>query len=684
MPIVCRHPARARVAGEHLSGREMRAFGVRVNGNKDLRLRLVGAFSALALVVLAIFAVVLYSVARDSGLKHEYAALHDVLGMEADALSAVVADPHPVEAVLEFLQERAGSEYLPLAVRDDGRILAAPMVAETLGIDSAVSRWSELVTSEAQDGALWRAGQRFNWSRRAIPKSNYQLVVLRRSAADGLSLLDLIGVRVLLVGLAIGWLAVWLALIVSAAIIRRYVQDNARRMAVMSRDALTGLPNRLELHQALQQEPEREAGALMVMDLDQFKEINDTLGHNHGDALLKEIGPRLRRVVRDSDLIVRLGGDEFAVVLRSVDEYQAVRRAHLILESIAEPFLVEGIPITVDTSIGIARFPADGVDAPALVRAAEVAMYHAKAQHSGYAVYTKEFDPYNRRRLSLLGDLRLAIERGQMSLYFQAEVDIRARRVWGVEALLRWQHPQHGFVPPDEFIPLAEQAGIINPLTIWVLNAALRQWRTWKAMGIDMKMAVNISVKSFQDDNLAKRIGGLLKDWEVPPDRLELEITESIIMEEPERAMRILTELNHMGVGLAIDDFGTGHSSLAYIKKLPVARIKIDKSFVLDMIDDDQDAIIVRTIVELAHNLGLDVTAEGVETLHAWELLEILGCDLAQGYYLFRPMPADDLIRALLESPYHVVPSLDALSRASDPVRPRDPVVTPWRPRSRS
>ena len=414
-------------------------------------------------------------------------------------------------------------------------------------------------------------------------------------------------------------------------------------------DALTDLPNRTLFHDRVGQaltaaRRDHLPVAVMIMDLDRFKEVNDTLGHASGDELLKQAGVRLRAALRESDTVARLGGDEFGVLLpKVVDSAAAVSVARKLRSALEEPFTIHGLALQIEASIGIALYPEHGDDVHSLLQRADVAMYEAKEHPAGCEVYARERDEYSPDRLTLLTELRRAIDRGELVLHYQPKAELRGGAVKGVEALVRWSHASRGLVPPDEFIPLAQKTGVIVPLTFFVLNEAVRQARTWQLEGLDLCVGVNLSARNLLDVHLPDTVGELLARWEVPPSLLELEITESTILADPIRAMHVLSRLSGMGVRLAIDDFGTGYSSLAYLKRLPVDALKIDKSFVQGMESDENDAVIVRSTIDLGRNLGLQVVAEGVETAEAWRQLLILGCDYAQGYYLSRPVPAAEL-----------------------------------------
>ena len=420
-------------------------------------------------------------------------------------------------------------------------------------------------------------------------------------------------------------------------------------------DALTGLPNRTLFRDRIEQAitAGRRAdvdSAVMLIDLDHFKEINDTLGHHAGDRLLEEVARRLELSLSEDDTVARLGGDEFGVLLprlRRAGDANVVARQ--LLAGLREPFSIEGLTLEVDASIGMACHPTHGTGVEALIQRADIAMYSAKESGGGHAMFEPRLDRFSPRRLSLAGGLRSAIQNGEIVLFFQPKAELVSGRVTGVEALARWEHPRLGLVGPAEFVPIAEQTGLITPLTSYVLDAALRQVRQWKDQGQELSVAVNLSARSFLDTQLAVEIPRLLEKWDVDARLLELEITESMLMLDPGRAQATLERLSRIGLTLSVDDFGTGYSSLANLKRLPVDVIKIDKSFVMDMAIDASDAAIVRSTIDLAHNLGLRVVAEGVESHQAWTRLCELGCDLAQGFYVSRPLPAGDLSRLLEE-----------------------------------
>ena len=412
-------------------------------------------------------------------------------------------------------------------------------------------------------------------------------------------------------------------------------------------DALTGLPNRSFLQRRLEQEAQMAhesniPAALLLLDLDRFKEVNDTLGHPVGDQLLQKIGHRLQSRLRPNDLIARLGGDEFAIVLPATDAAGAIRAARTLLSALDAPLLVNGHAFSIGGSIGIALTPEHGFDVTTLLRCADVAMYVAKRSQSGHAEYSPEVDQHSPRKLALMSELRQAIAEDGLLIHYQPKVSFSLGRMVGVEALVRWPHPEHGLITPVDFIPLAERTGLIGPLTRWVLERAVRQCRDWEQGGLIVNVAVNLSTHTLYDPKLLSTVTDLLQGYEVAPGQLTLEITESMLLDEPERAQIVLADLRALGVSIAIDDFGTGYSSLAYLKRLPVDEVKIDKAFVFGLGGnaDPTDAAIVRAVVAMAHPLQCEVVAEGVESAETWTFLQELGCDLAQGYYFSRPLPA--------------------------------------------
>ena len=440
--------------------------------------------------------------------------------------------------------------------------------------------------------------------------------------------------------------------------VRKERKQTEERLKYLAQyDPLTNLPNRNLLYERMEQalvssRHESKPLALILMDLDHFKEINDTIGHHAGDLLLQQVGLRLQGALRKTDTVARLGGDEFGVLLPGVDEEGATLAARQLLKALEPPFVIGELTMHARASIGIAFFPTHGEDRDTLMRRADIAMYLAKQSANGYAVYSPEHDSYSPERLALIAELHRTIDNNQLFLAYQPKINLGTGTITGLEALARWQHPKIGLIPPDQFIPMAERTGFIKSLTLWGLKAALSQSRYWLQHGVGVPVSVNLSARILHDGGFLDRMEELLESYGIAPEQLELEITESVIMTDPAHALDILTRISRMGVGLSIDDFGTGYSSLAYLKKLPVNAVKIDKSFVIHMIKDQSDAQIVRSTIELAHNLGLKVIAEGIETREVWDRLVALGCDEGQGYYMSRPIAAPEMTQWLHESPW--------------------------------
>lgn len=435
---------------------------------------------------------------------------------------------------------------------------------------------------------------------------------------------------------------------------RKRYEDKLRYQS--HHDSLTSLPNRnklyLDMETCFEQRSAEQISALLLIDLDRFKEINDTLGHNVGDHLLKLIGPRLANEMSEiPGTAARLGGDEFAVFLPRIrSAHQAVVFGHRLLDALSQEFDLEGFTTQVTASIGIAISPQQAQDHHELMRYADIAMYYAKSQMLGLSIYSPEYDPHSTKRLAIVSELGRAIRENQLCLHYQPKVLLNEKRCYGFEALIRWVHPELGFVPPNDFIPIAELTSVIHQLTAWVIERAVEQCRRWQDQGLALSVAVNLSARNLMDDNIPRLVDRLLKKYQLLPARLELEITESSIMTDPTRALRNLEALHILGVHLAIDDFGTGYSSLAYLKRLPVQTLKIDNSFVRNMLEDLQDELIVNSTIHLAHNMGLTVVAEGVENEALLERLREMGCDEAQGYFIGRPMAVINADEWMVES----------------------------------
>src|SRR3954468_11470867 len=500
--------------------------------------------------------------------------------------------------------------------------------------------------------------------------------------------------------LMLGLGAVWAGLVAVTAVASQRLRKQAadREQQALS-DGLTGLPNRtmfndLVTRTILGAQRKKKLLAVMLMDLDRFKEVNDTLGHHNGDLLLQRIAQRMQGVLRDGETIARLGGDEFAILIPDVPDRQAcVHVARRLLKTLEEPVVVGGLALQCEGSIGIAIYPEHGKQVEAIMRAADVAMYVTKEQRSGHEFYDAALHEHRHDagRLALVGELRRAMDEAELVLHYQPKVDLQTGKVKGVEALARWNPPERGLLSPDEVIPLAERSNLLRPMTVYLLDTALRQCNAWRARGLDVSIAVNLSMQNLLDLRLPNDVARLLTSWRLPPGSLELEITESTIMSDHRRAMSILTRLNKMGVTLSIDDFGTGYSSLAYLQELPVSAVKIDKSFVLTMDQDPGNATIVQSTIDLGHNLGLKVIAEGVETEKIYGDLAKMGCDYAQGFFLSKPLSPQKMgvwLDVFMSSKLAASAAAGALSEAEAPAvidgtvaeedSPDDPLRKEW------
>ena len=442
-------------------------------------------------------------------------------------------------------------------------------------------------------------------------------------------------------------LGLWVALF---PILRRVTTRLKRQMDALRHqalhDGLSGLPNRTYFHAALEGALTADPPpglAVMMLDLDRFKEVNDTLGHGSGDLLLVELGRRLRESVREGDVVARLGGDEFGVISTSTfDGPSAVAVADRLRHAIAQPFEVAGVSLEIQASVGIVVAPDHGSDVETLLRRADVAMYAAKRTHAPQ-LYAPELDDNSPLRLALVGELRQALEAGELTVYYQPQLSLGSTTISGVEALVRWQHPTRGFLAPDEFLPAAEHAGLMRDLTRYVLRETLRQCRVWQNAGRRLEVAINVSDRDLVDTRFPDEVRAALAEHGVDPARLQLEITEGTILADGARSEVVLERLDALGIRIAIDDFGIGYSSLAHLRRLPVDVLKIDRSFVMGMQSERADAVIVSSTIELAHSLGLEVVAEGVEDEATMQRLHAAGCDTAQGYHLSRPLPPLDL-----------------------------------------
>ena len=489
--------------------------------------------------------------------------------------------------------------------------------------------------------------------RRAEPAPDFSPVVLAALLAYASIALTLLGVgqftdiETVAIALAIATVLVGMAR-AGRTVIERLRDSQEQAMT----DDLTGLGNRRHLVDTLHAAIESSGAngdelALLLIDLDGFKELNDTLGHHAGDEVLRQIGPRLKELLREDDTLARLGGDEFAVILQPGDEVTASTAGLRLRAALEESFAVGGIQVHIDASIGIALFPDHAEDAMGLLQRADVAMYQAKRMRTGHEVYLAGRDRHSRQRLALVGELGAALEAGELVLHYQPKAELRSGHVRGVEALVRWEHPKRGLLGPVHFLPLVEQSGLTRALTAFVLDRALDEIGRLRLRGSDLGVAVNLGPADLLDLGLPSEVERLLEQHRFPPDRLEIEVSEDIVMADVERTVDVLVGLRAIGVATALDDFGAGRAGLAHLKELHVDVLKIDRSFVMRVAHDERDAAIVHSLMDLGRRLGVRVVAEGVDSAETCTLLSLWGCDEIQGHYLARPMPAHDLERWL-------------------------------------
>ncbi|CAA9481075.1 MAG: diguanylate cyclase/phosphodiesterase (GGDEF & EAL domains) with PAS/PAC sensor(s) [uncultured Solirubrobacteraceae bacterium] len=448
-------------------------------------------------------------------------------------------------------------------------------------------------------------------------------------------------------GLAILWLALFPIVAEASKSLRRQAAENRRQARF---DALTELPNRRSLQESVEHAllglGDGRLAAFLLIDLDHFKEVNDTLGHDHGDRLLQEVATRLGELMRPTDVLARLGGDEFAVFICDVPDRDIVRRrAQEMHAALNLPVDLSSVSVVVDASIGIAMAPQDGTTMDTLLKHADVAMYAAKKTANRVCEYTPELDPYSHDRLELGGQLHEAIARGELVLHYQPLVSAADGRIRGAEALVRWQHPDRGLLPPADFLPLAERTGAIGPLTDFVIDRAIKDAADWNRRGMDVEIAVNLAGASASDPRIPDRVAAALERHGLAPDKLMLELSEDTVITDPRRVAAVLWRLDELGVRLALDDFGTGMSSLAHLRRLPLHQLKIDRSFVSRLLADTQDAGVVEAIIALAQSLSLETVAEGVEDDVIASALTARGCDQLQGYHFSRPVPGADFER---------------------------------------
>ena len=614
-----------------------------------MRLRTQIIFSILGITILAqsVFGLMAYRQITESRGDQLTIFLQYLTREIAERLT-LPGNQYVSEIYLEELRKKFSTPNSTLIIQKDNQIL---YIAGSPHHDISLiaNRLLEAYADADKHGLIELDGMEYYWAVSDLPDKQYQLVMLEPAGSEEIKIASTLRMRLLSSGFVVLWVAVWISLLLSSKILKQLDKKNEQLEHMALHDSLTGLPNRKLLADRMEQlllqsQRNNQSFALFLIDLDRFKEINDTLGHQFGDELLVIVSQRLLESIRDNDSIARLGGDEFAVLLPQTDIKGAEFCARRILNAMDAPFNINGVTTESKASIGIAVFPEHGESADILMQYADVAMYQAKKSHSGYATYDPVHNTHSVRRLQLMNDLRDSIENKRIRVHYQPLLDAETQQLVSVEALARWQHPELGNIKPKEFIPMAEQMGLIRVLTLQILEQALIDFKHWRQLGHELKIAINISTYCLQDLSLPEELAEVLQKNQVDAINLELEITESALMHDLSRAGKILNQLSEMGLKLAIDDFGTGFSSLNYLKKLPVDTLKIDKSFIFDMCENARDRAIVKTIIELGHNLGYKVVAEGVENQKVLDSLKSLQVDFLQGYFCSYPLSADEFI----------------------------------------
>jgi len=617
----------------------------------SLRLKLILSFISISLMIVSIFSVVAYISAREYTRHVEQVRLHK----SNEHLIEMLDKSLPLLAQLQNIVPHHENRDNIFSIIDAPQKRILPGGGFHLGQHLLDELLIQSNTNKRQQGNFTIDEQEYLWSADLIPDSRYIIAnTYLRDSSDISTFFNYVGSPLSTTLLISIWISVWAALLL-ARLFRQLSEKNTQLEYQASHDLLTRLPNRAAIGHYVQQEMEsakinNEKLLFCLVDIDALKEINDSLGHKSGDILLNQVTQRLKRTLRDSGHIGRFGGNKFSVMIKRSEMDNAESIRHKLLENFEPVYEINGHSLYVHATLGIAIFPEHANSAQELIQKTETALHTAKKLAIDSTLYDVSQDNNSAERLRLTHDLRNAIYNEELQLHYQPQFDVRRNKIGSVEALARWIHPQQGFIPPDTFIEIAEQTGLIQPLTDWVLRTAIKQCAEWRDMGKYLTVSINLSARNLHDETLGSQISNLLNYWEVAPDKLCLEITETAMMTDPAHAKKLLKGLDDLGVRLSIDDFGTGYSSLGYLKQLPVDELKIDKSFVLNMATDESDASIVRATVSLAHDLGLEVVAEGVEDQASQDELSRIGCEYIQGYHIARPMPHNELTTLLISA----------------------------------
>lgn len=616
----------------------------------NLRGKLVVYFSLLILAVLIVYGVSAYQISFDSAQAKETRLLESMVRHEATTFEKYYRKHGSLDEVIRHLDEYDADNHVWLLIDAGYSVLYPTQITPIFSGDMLRFPIKKLMKSDATSGFLEVGGQSYSWAVSELGDLGYRIFHVYKSDNSSQEPFAGLASRLFVAALLVLWVGVWIALVMSTAFSRRIGQQRQQLEYQATHDLVTGLPNRAYLSRKMERVINKgDTGciAVIMLDIDRFGEINDTLGHAFGDEMLRYMGERLADGFWSRDAVARIGADEFVLMMPMKSKADADVVLEKIGKVLSAPLEIQGICLKPGFSMGMAVYPEDGQDLAILLKHAQIAMFSAKSSGSRYACYDADKDPGSVERLVLIGELLHAIERQELLLYFQPMVDAHSKELVAAEALIRWMNARRGVISPEGFIGLAEQGSVIKDITFWVLDNALRECAAWRDRGLEIKMAVNLSSRLLIDVELVAQVEQLLQKHGVNPRQLILEITEAAIMIDPERVAEIMRRLHEKGVQLSIDDFGTGYISISQLQQLPVHEVKIDKSFVINMLNDDGDAVIVDAIINLAHTMGCVVVAEGVETEAAMHALEAKGCDVIQGFYLGKPMPATEFEAAV-------------------------------------
>ncbi len=616
-----------------------------------LRHKLFAAFAALSLLIVIVFGSVAYRIASDAAAAKETHLLSATVRERARHISADLTSLPSLKRWNQALSRYHGDDYVSVVGNQRGVVASSRPLKDFIGPTHLDFPFGRLFADPTGHGALEFGGVRYVWASAPVPGTDQRLLHLYRSKEHLAGPLGSVSARLAATALILFWIAAWLGLLFSSSVSRRLEARTAQLLHQTLHDELTGLPNRAQLRERLERLLTAVGGppavGLLVIDLRRFKKINDALGQRFGDRLLCAVSTRLGAAVADVALLARLGSDRFALLLDQADADQALLVAERVRLALADPFALDQQQLSLEASIGIALAPDHGEEADTLLQHAEAALLQAKREASDHSFFTPDESGHDEECLALAGELRKALETDALSLQFQPKRRLSDGTLYAVEALLRWEHPTYGMLLPEQLVPLAEHAGLLRPLTAWVLRQALLHCARFRRHGHSLDMAVNLAPGDLRDGELAPMVNEMLKRFAVAPEQLTLEVTEAALAADPKRAAENLHQLAALGVNLAIDDFGTGYTSLAELQRLPMTELKIDGRFVAAMTRDPDSAAIVRGALSLGHSLGLQVVAEGVEDDETRQRLEALGCDAAQGLQLGEPLPPETLLAAL-------------------------------------